>query len=216
MGKKGYEKLQREVGIYRQNTTKKYVAIKKIKGKHHQKTFKFINEAKKWQKNLFKNTKTFVVSQKTATLKEVWASMQTDHFPSLEKSTISFWIRRYQLLKDLEHLPMDQILPSTITSWINEKVMHFKNDSRSISRGDSGRCNLNNEINLFITFFNWYKQSERYEKEALFLTCPLKSKHKLQGFIKPEMRLVKLYFFDVKSLCSTDLCWPMPELFKLG
>ena len=112
-------------------------------------------------------------------------ALQSDHFPSLEKSTVTIWERRYKLLKDLEHLPMDQILPSTITTWVNDKVSYFKSNDRHISRGHGGRCNLNNELNLLITIFNWYKQSERDEKEALFLTCPVKRKHKSQGFIKP-------------------------------
>lgn len=134
--------------------------------------------------------------------------MQTDHFPNLERSTVAIWERRYKLLKELEHLPMDQILPSTITSWVNEKVIYFKNDNRPISRGGNGRCNLNNELNLFTTIFNWYKQSERYEKEALFLTCPVKRKHKAQGFIKPlpdrrkqiELSDILLFFTELKPL----------------
>lgn len=51
-------------------------------------------------------------------------------------------------------------------------------------RGNSGRCNLNNEINLFVTIFNWYKESEEFEQEALHLTCPIKRKHKKLGFIR--------------------------------
>jgi len=41
------------------------------------------------------------------------------------------------------------------------------------------------ELNLFVTIFNWYKESEEFEKEALHLTCPIKKKHRKQGFIKP-------------------------------
>lgn len=38
---------------------------------------------------------------------------------------------------------------------------------------------------MFVTIFNWYKQSEQFEKEALLLTNPVKTKHKKMGFIRP-------------------------------
>lgn len=71
MGKNVYEKLQKEIGIYRHVSTKNYLATKKHMGRSHQKTFNFLNEAKEWQKSLPGNTKASITSQNTATLKNV-------------------------------------------------------------------------------------------------------------------------------------------------
>ena len=38
---------------------------------------------------------------------------------------------------------------------------------------------------MFVTIFNWYKQSEQFEKEAQLQTNPVKTKHKKMGFIRP-------------------------------
>lgn len=96
------------------------------------------------------------------------------------------WIRRYKLLERLENLPIDQITPSKITEWVQFWVNLFSSDEyQENGRGKIGRCNLNNELNMFVTIFNWYKQSEQFEKEALLLTNPVKTKHKKMGFIRP-------------------------------
>jgi integrase len=80
---------------------------------------------------------------------------------------------------------MNEITPSQISNWIIKIVSLFKSDSYQSSRGHAGRCNLNNELNLLVTIFNWYKQSDIFEKEASPLTCQVKKKHREQGFIKP-------------------------------
>lgn len=191
MSKKGYTKVKNATGIYKYQNSGKYLAMKKINGKQFQNTFDTIFEAKQWRKHFDgvsinnpsvddKNDSNY------STLKEVWEVMQKHHFPTLATSTQSIWLRRYDLLKSMEHLPMDKITPSKVTAWVNKYVAHFKSkEYQESGRGRAGRCNLNNELNLFVTIFNWYKASEQFEKEALLLTCPIKTKHRKLGFIKP-------------------------------
>ena len=188
MAKKNYKKLKGTVGIYQNEITKHYLAEKRIKGKTHNATFKTLYEAKQWRKNFDGVSSESGQKQEGsshATLKEVWETMQKDHFPTLATSTKMIWIRRYKPLELLEHLPMDQITPSKFTNWVNHWVEHFSSEDYQSGRGRAGRCNLNNELNMFVTIFNWYKESEKYEKEAVLLTNPVKKKHRRLGFIKP-------------------------------
>lgn len=217
MSKKGYVKVKGSEGIYKQQNSGKYLAMKKINGKQHQQSFDTIFEAKQWRK-YFNGVSFITPSDKEendsnfSTLKEVWEVMQKHHFPTLATSTKDIWLRRYELLKSIEHLPMDKITPSKFTTWVNQYVEHFKNDEYQRERGQAGRCNLNNELNLFVTIFNWYKQSEQFEKEAMLLTCPVKTKHRKLGFIKPvpdkkkQIDLQSAYlFFDYLSPMYRDL-----------
>lgn len=184
---KNYKKIKGAKGIYQNEITHKYLVEKRVSGKLHTSTFLSLFEAKQWQKK-FDGTKVREDNEqsKCSTLKEVWESMQRNHFPILATSTKDIWLRRYKLIQTLEHLPMDQITPSKISDWVIYWVTHFSSeDYQNSGRGRSGRCNLNNELNLFVCIFNWYKQSELFEKEALNLTCPVKKKHKKMGFIKP-------------------------------
>lgn len=188
MAKKNYKKLKGAVGIYQNLATKKYLAEKKIKGKTHNATFTTLFEAKEWRKNfdgVSTNYQQDELTSSHSTLKEVWQVMQEEHFPSLATSTKRIWQRRYKLLELIEHLPMDKITPSKMTSWVNHWVEVFGREEYQSARGKAGRCNLNNELNMFVTIFNWYKESERFEKEAHFLTNPVKRKHRQLGFIKP-------------------------------
>jgi integrase len=177
------------VGIYKHKRAGSFYAEKKVKGKVHNKTFSNLYDAKKWRKNFDGiSAETSVNEAKLAysTLKTVWETMQKHHFPSLATSTKAIWNRRYYLLKNLEHLPMDKITPSKMTSWVNHWVEIFSSDDyQSSGRGKAGRCNMNNELNMFVTIFNWYKESEQFEREAILLTCPVKKKHRKMGFVKP-------------------------------
>lgn len=191
MSKKGYAKIKGAEGIYKYEGSGNYLAMKKINGKQFQETFTTIFEAKQWRKTFdgisyVKQSDADENSSSYSTLKEVWEVMQKHHFPSLATSTKAIWIRRYELLKPLEHLPMDKITTSKFTSWVNVQIEHFKSEEyKELNRGHARRCNLNNELNMFVTIFNWYKQSEQFEKEAVLLTCPVKLKHKKLGFIRP-------------------------------
>src|SRR5690606_22874166 len=179
MSKKGYVKVKGAQGIYKYQKSGTYLAMKKINGKQYQETFTTIFEAKQWRKTfdgISYSTTTESAEEESnfSTLAEVWEVMQKHHFPTLATSTKAIWIRRYELLKSLEHLPMDKITPSKITAWVNKNVEHFKSDEyQGSGRGRAGRCNLNNELNMFVTIFNWYKASEQFEKEAILLTCPV-------------------------------------------
>lgn len=190
MSKLGYVKVKGALGIYKYQKSGSYLAMKKINGKQYQETFTTIFEAKQWRKTFdgISYTTTTEDNSKSSfsTLQEVWEVMQKHHFPTLATSTKDIWKRRYELLKNLEHLPMDQITPSKITSWVNKNVEYFKSDDyQGSGRGKAGRCNLNCELNMLVTIFNWYKASEQFEKEAILLTCPVKTKHRKLGFIKP-------------------------------
>ena len=174
------------VGIYKHKSIGSFYAEKKIQGKVFNKTFSNLYDAKKWRKHfdgVSAEAKADDLTAKYSTLKHVWETMQLVHFPTLATSTKAIWRRRYSMLQNLEHLTMDKITPSKITSWVNHWVKIFSSDDYpSSGRGKSGRCNMNNELNMFVTIFNWYKESEQFEKEALLLTCPVKKKHRKLGF----------------------------------
>lgn len=184
---KNYKKLKNAKGIYQNDRTSKYLVEKRISGKLFTATFLSLYDAKEWQKRFDgkKIIKDSVESQ-CSTLKEVWETMQRNHFPILATSTKDIWHRRYRMLQTLEHLPMNLITPSKVSEWVIYWVGHFTNgDYQNSGRGHAGRCNLNNELNLLVCIFNWYKESDLFEKEAISLTCPVKKKHRKMGFIKP-------------------------------
>lgn len=215
MSRSYFKKIKGAKGIYEHKKNGTFKAEKRLKGKLHSRTFKSLFEAKNWQKR-FDGTE-FIDDENSSegfsTLKEVWDGMQKHHFPSLATNTKEIWRRRYKLLENLEHLPMDKITPSKITDWVIKRVEFFSSeDYRESGRGVAGRCNLNNELNLLVSIFNWYKQSEQFEKEALPLTCPVKTKHKKMGFIKPlpdKLKQINLQdaflFFDFLRPLYQDL-----------
>lgn len=213
-----YKKIRNTTGIYQNKKNGQYMVEKRVRGLLHTKTFSTLYDAKQWQK-FFDGEKIVypeeVLDEKSnySTLKEVWEVMQKKHFPSLATSTRSVWTRRYELLKGLEHLPMDRISPSRITEWVIERVSYYSSEEyQGSGRGRAGRCNLNTELNMFVTIFNWYKQSEDFEKEAVALTCPVKTKHRKMGFIKPLPDKIKqinlqdaFLFFDFLRPLYQDL-----------
>ena len=174
-----YSRISGLTGIYQNISSGSFISTNRLKGKLYQKSFAFLWEAQEWRQNFQKKQNSY------STLKDVWMIMQEILFPTLSMSTINIWKRRFILLQDLENLPMNEITSSQITIWIIKNVSYYKNESYQSSRGHAGRCRLNNELNLLVTIFNWYKQSDIFEREALTLTCPVKKKHREQGFIKP-------------------------------
>ncbi len=210
-----YLKIKNTKGIYQYKQNGQYMAEKRIQGKLHIKTFVSLFEAKQWQKKFDGSNEVLAGDEKSSysTLKEVWEVMQKKHFPMLATSTKAIWIRRYKLLESLDHLQMNKITPSKITDWVSARVDFFSTEEyQGSGRGVAGRCNLNNELNMFVTIFNWYKQSEDFEKEALPLTCPVKPKHRKLGFIKPlpdKLKQINLQdaflFFDFLRPLYRDL-----------
>lgn len=219
--KNDYRKLSASPGIYKHRTTGAYLARKKIKGTDYQETFSSLYEAKEWRKK-FDGVKVETEVSSYSTLKEVWQTMQRVHFPTLATTTKEIWRRRYEPWKTIEHLPMDQITPSKVTKWVQKLVEFYTSDFYDgCRRGQARRCNLNNELNLFVTIFNWYKESEEFEKEALHLTNPIKKKHKKLGFIKPlpdKKRQIDLddalLFFDHLRPLYRDLA--MMQFYTAG
>ncbi|PIP93395.1 MAG: hypothetical protein COW00_09925 [Bdellovibrio sp. CG12_big_fil_rev_8_21_14_0_65_39_13] len=182
-----YIPVPNNTGISKHKVTGNYQANKTIQGKTFRMTFESLRQAKNWR-NTFNGE---IIPQSNeaqfATLKEVWESMQKHHFPTLAKSTRAIWLRRYILWKNIENLPMNLITRSKVRSWVEENVEFFKSEFyEGNSRGRAKRCNLNNELNLFTTIFNWYQKHELYEQEAKFLVNPIRTEHKKLGFIRPK------------------------------
>lgn len=183
--KQEYVKLKNHTGLYLHLTTKRYQARIKIKGKLKKASFKTLRQALDW-KRAHTNIPSLEDEATSSTLQTVWEVMQDKHFPSLAPSTVQIWYRRYELLKQLEHLEMHKITSAKIMSWVEKNVKHFKSSKyEGEARGRAKRCNLDNELNLFTTIFNWYKNdSEIFEEEAAQLTNPVRTKHKKKGFIR--------------------------------
>lgn len=179
-------KTKRE-GIFRNTKTGKYLARITVDGKQSKCTFDTEYDAIRWRLAKENKEPPPTPTRNTSTLKLVWFTMQEKHFPTLQGSTCRIWVRRYELLKDLENFQMSEITQSKITAWVESKVKYFKSAKyESSSRGLSKRCNLDNELNLLTTIFNWYKSSEDFETEAASLSCPVTKNHKKKGFIRPK------------------------------
>lgn len=89
--------------------------------------------------------------------------------------------------------------------------------------GHSGRCNLDNELNLFTTIFNWYKGEDEFESEARGLFTPIRPRHRKMSFIreptvKPEQRKIPVQaafkFFSALPELYCDLA--MIQFFCAG
>jgi integrase len=180
-----YESLKTHKGIYQHKKTKMFQARKKIKGKQHTDSFRFLRDASHW-KNTFSGIKAASLKLNTCpTLKEVWEAKQRLHFPSLAPSTRQVWLRRYLLLKNLEDYHMDEITPEIINDWIEKWLKFYKSDEwQRGGRGKHARYNLKNEINLFITIFNWMKEEPVFHKETSRLVSPILKRHKKMCIVK--------------------------------
>lgn len=173
MDKSKYTKIKKHIGIYQHKISKRYLATKRIKNRFFQESFDTIEEAISWRK------------RRRATIKEIWKKMQIEHFPTLALSTQQVWFRRYHLLRELENYSFDLLTPSLISKWIEKKVQYFKSDDYiSQGRGHSSRSNLNNELNLLVTIFNWYTQQTQFEDQSKNLKSPVLPKHRKMGVIK--------------------------------
>jgi integrase len=173
-------------GVFYNPKSGRYMARKTVKGKQHKETFDEEAHARIWRAT-FDGEKSHLKPLTTSSLRAVWQAMRKKHFPLLAKSTQEIWLRRYALLQDLEEFQMEEITPSKVTAWVEAKVKYFKSDEyQDKARGLAKRCNLDNELNLLTTIFNWYKSSEDFETEAAALTNPVRTNHKKIGFIRPR------------------------------
>lgn len=190
-----YIKLNGYTGIYKHVTSERYQARKKVDGAFHKKTFKSLREATSWWRLC--NGKDKDSTKKTSSLKEVWACCQAHHFPTLADSTKQIWLRRFELLSQLQDYQMHKITASVISSWVERNVSFYKSsDYEDNSRGSAKRCNLDNELNLMTTIFNWYKASEFYEQESQGLSNPVKTQHKKLGFVRSKPNVHKAIALD--------------------
>lgn len=174
-------------GIFKNVKTGKFLARITVNGEQKKATFDHEIHAITWRLALENGQPVPTLPGETSTLKLVWHTMQEKHFPAIAPSTREIWLRRYQLLKDLEEFQMSEITHSKVTAWVEEKVKFFKSEEyQNLGRGEAKRCNLDNELNLLTTIFNWYRSSEEFEAEATNLTNPVKAKHRAMGFIKSK------------------------------
>lgn len=187
-----YENLERHPGIRKNEKTGRYQAIKKIDGKQYAESFDSLREAIYWR-NTFNGVRQIVVDadanvgqkKKTSTLAHVWEKMQELHFPSLELSTQLIWKRRFEQWVCLSHFHMEDISSKVINDWIETKKKYYLSDEyEGLSRGRARRCNLNNELKLFVCIFNWYKSEDIFEEESAMLVCPIRDRHKKMAFIR--------------------------------
>lgn len=182
---KRYQRLNKSPGIYKDITSNRYQARKKIRGKQFSKTFDTVREARYWRITFNGVVLPEKKDRQFSTLGEVYQRWGELHHPSLEKSTIEAWKRRWAALKDLADYPMNEITSTVINRWIQKQKKWFTSDEyASLGRGHAGRCNLNNELNLFTTIFNWYRGEDEFEDEASGLTSPIRPRHKKMAFIK--------------------------------
>lgn len=181
-----YKSVPKQPGIFHNSNSGRYQSRKCINGKQYKMTFDTIYDARLWI-STFDGKTSAVKHVATSTLQEVWDEMQTRHFPLLAPSTQEIWCRRYELLKELANFRMEELTSSMITSWVEKQVSFFRGDDyQNSTRGKAKRCNLDNELNLFTTIFNWYKGSVKFEQEAGNLINPVRLSHKRAGFISAK------------------------------
>lgn len=184
--KSSYKAVPKNPGIFHNVKSGRYQARKSVQGKQFKETFDTIYDARLWHAT-FDGQKSAVKKLTTSTLQDVWTEMQRTHFTVLAKSTRDIWLRRFELLTDFLPYRMEEITSSVITTWVEKQVGFFKSEEyTNNSRGEAKRCNLDNELNLFTTIFNWYKTSETFEAEAISLLNPVRLNHKRMGFIKAK------------------------------
>lgn len=191
-----YINVPKQPGIRKDRVSGRFQALKKIKGKQFAETFETIRQAQNWRNTFNGEKKSVEVAKTTATLGAVWAKMKELHFPSLELSTRRIWERRWEPLSDLADLHMEEISSTVINKWIERKKKFYVSEEyKARGRGCAGRCNLYNELNLFTTIFNWYKEEDSFEAESKDLFTPIRLRHRKMAFIrepsvKPEQKKI--------------------------
>lgn len=219
MNKSKFLKLRGYTGIYRNISSGKYRVIKRINGKKKEFTLDLLEDAIAWAEHYDgtneEEVKKYARTSKCAPLNIVWEEMNRTHIKYLARGTRDIWHRRYELVSQLDHLPMDEITPSVISKWVNDNTEFFKSDEYvQNSRGKAKRCNLDNELNLITTIFNWYRQADQFEQESINVQNPVRTKHKKMGFIRPKpvrnMNIsvdeVQRFLFHLPQMYQ-DLAW---------
>ena len=158
---KNYVKLDKHQNIYKNTKTKRYLAIKKIKGKQFSQTFDGLRDAIRWRHAFNglnevvplpkKKAPPEVVKKATPTLSKIWEHMRRLHFSTLEIGTVEDFEMRFCVLKNLHHLRMEDFTPSVLDKWL-EKVK-----AEYLESGSKKRCSFKNELKLLGMIFSWYR-----------------------------------------------------------
>ena len=189
---KNYVKLEKHEGIYKNKKTKRYLAVKKIRGAQFSESFDKVRDAIHWRKTFGgfeekgncarkaktdKKNKTKDSKKLSPTLLDVWNCMRKLHFPGVEMNTISTWERQFKILKTLHYIRMDDFVPSVIDHWL-EKTKHYYSTGTN-----NRRYNLKRELALLVTIFSWYKNEP--EAGDYKFVSPILRRHKKNCVIKP-------------------------------
>ncbi|WP_413942676.1 tyrosine-type recombinase/integrase [Bdellovibrio sp. HCB-162] len=188
---KVFVNVPKQPGIRKNVISGQYQALKKIDGKQYAASFPTIREAQHWR-NTFNGVEAneeisepIGLKKSSSTLGHVWERFVALHFSSIQISTQRIWTRRFMFWKPLFNLHMEDITPTVINEFIDEQKQVFLSEEyKARGEGCSGRCNLDNEINIFNTVFNWYKREEEFATESKFLFTPIRPRHKKMGYIK--------------------------------
>jgi integrase len=181
-----YVKVSCRIGIRQHKQSGRFQATKKIAGRQYAATFSVLGEAERWRINFVGRPRLGLRSGRTSTLEMVWLRMQELHFPSLELSTRKTWLQRWQNLSDLSQLQMRDITPARVNRWVVEKKEWFSSaEYARRGRGKASRCNLDNELNLLSTIFNWYREEEEFEWESIGMASPVRRRHRRIGVLRP-------------------------------
>lgn len=207
MNKKDYEKLPRHRGVYKHKKSGRFLAVKKIKGKQFSETFDKVRDALHWRNTFDGIKRKKKVWQKTTpTLFEVWEAMRELHFPTLERSTIEIWERRFKVLHKIHRINMEDFKPSLIDEWIRETKDYY------LKLPKNKRYNLRNELNLLGTIFRWYR-NEPEIGDYKFIS-PILDRHKKSCIIKelpPRNKKIKpdevIKFLHHLPILYKDLAW---------
>lgn len=205
MNRSAYQKLPKHQGVYKHKTSKRYLAIKKIRGKQHCETFDNIRDALSWRATYDGIKKKKKVWERTTpTLLEIWELMRELHFPTLEKSTQMIWERRFKVLEPLYSIHMEDFTPSAIDEWLEKKKDFYR------KLPNNKRFNLRNELNLLSMICNWYRNDREYG-DYKFIS-PVLDRHRKACIIRDlPMRNKKIApedafrFFDCLPTLYRDL-----------
>lgn len=216
---KTFKTLPKQPGIRKNTLSGTYQAIKKIKGKQYTATFDTVREAQYWRatfNGVEEKKLTEEIPKTTSTLRHVWERMKALHFPSVELSTQRIWERRFKFWDEIAHMHIEDITPAVISQIIEKrKAFYMSEEYKARGSGCSGRCTMNNELNIFNTVFNWYKEEEEFLVESQNRVTPIRKRHREAGYIregsvKPEVKKITpeqafKFFAHMQSSVYKDL-----------
>ncbi|MEI6093577.1 MAG: tyrosine-type recombinase/integrase, partial [bacterium] len=153
--------------------SKKFRALKCIKGKKDSRMFYTLREAMDWRnaystKDMRDNHK-----PKSPLISEVWNRYKEAVFPSLEKSSVETKLYRSSFIQSLFAYRISDITPSHIDNIIRNAK------GKTIKDGYKKRYNFDKELEELRVLFNWYKENDDYK-----CVNPILKRHYAMGKIK--------------------------------